>query len=293
MRYQKKFATVLGARMAYVDEGEGDAILLLHGNPASSYIWRNIIPYLTGLGRCVAPDLIGMGDSDKLPNSGPQRYRFIEHRRYLEALYEQLDLGDQVVVVGQDWGSALGFDWAHRNQNRLRGIVHTESIPCEWTRENWPIAGAFETFLALRSPLGEKLGLEDNMFVEFTMPHGTARQLTNEEMDEYRRPFRDAGEGRRATLTWPREIPFEGQPADVDKIVGDYAVWLPTAKTPKLFIDADPGFIVTGKIREWVRTWEYQNIVTVKGKHFVQEDAPDKMGRAIANWLVRIGEEPV
>lgn len=288
MRYQKKFAQILGSNMAYIDEGQGDTILLLHGNPASSYIWRNIIPHLTGIARCVAPDLVGMGDSDKLSPSGPDRYRFVEHQRYLEALYEQLDIGDRVVVVGQDWGSALAFDWAYRNQSRLKGVVHTESIPCAWTREDFPIEGLLDNFLALRSELGEELILKNNMFVETTMPNGTRRPLTDEEMDEYRRPFREPGEGRRATLSWPRQIPFEGQPADVDRIVKDYAAWLPGANVPKLYIDAEPGFIVTGKIREWVKSWDHQEIVSVGSKHFVQEDAPDEIGRAIADWYQRI-----
>jgi haloalkane dehalogenase len=288
MQYQKKFADVLGLRMAYLDEGRGDTILLLHGNPASSFIWRNVIPHLTGRARCVAPDLIGMGDSDKLDSADSSRYRFAEHQRYLEALYEKLKLGDAVVVVGQDWGSALGFDWAYRHQQRLKGIVHTESIPCGWSRSNWPIEGLIENFLALRSPVGEELVLQDNFFVETTVPAGTLRTLTAEEMDEYRRPFREPGEGRRPTLSWPREIPFEGSPSDVGRIVNDYAAWLPTTTVPKLFIDAEPGFIVTGRIREWVRSWDHQDVVTVKSKHFVQEDAPDDVGRAIADWLERI-----
>jgi haloalkane dehalogenase len=290
MQYKKKFAEVLGSRMAYLDEGRGDTILLLHGNPTSSYIWRNILPHLTGLARCVAPDLIGMGDSDKLLPSGPDRYRFVEHRRYLEGLYSKLNLGDAVVVVGQDWGSALAFDWAYRNQRRLKGIVHTESIPCAWSRANWPIEGLIENFLALRSPAGEKLVLQENAFVEATMPAGTLRTLTAEEMDEYRRPFRQPGEDRRATLTWPREVPFEGSPADVERIVADYAAWLPEARVPKLFIDADPGFIVTGEIQRWVRRWKHQKIVVVRGKHFVQEDAPDEIGRAMAGWYRELGE---
>ena len=284
MQYKKKFVEILGSRMAYLDEGRGDTILLLHGNPASSFIWRNIIPYLTGFARCVAPDLIGMGDSDKLSPARPNRYRFVEHRRYLEALYAKLDLGDAVVVVGQDWGSALAFDWAYRNQRRLKGIVHTESIPCAWSRANWPIAGLLENFLALRSPAGENLVLQDNVFVEATMPAGTLRTLTPEEMEEYRRPFHRPGEDRRATLTWPREVPFEGVPADVERIVADYAAWLPEARVPKLFIDADPGFIMTGEIRKWVRCWKHQKIVVVEGKHFVQEDAPHEIGRAMADW---------
>lgn len=289
MKYQKKFADVLGRRMAYIDEGAGPTILLLHGNPASSYIWRDIIPHLTGFSRCIAPDLIGMGDSDKLPATGPDSYSFVEHQKYLEALYAQLDLGDDIVVVGQDWGSALAFDWAYRNQDRIKGIVHTESIPCEWTREDFPVPGdGLENFLALRTPAGEDMIMGSNFFVEYTMPHGTLRKLTDEEMDEYRRPFLEGGEARRATLSWPRQIPFEGSPADVGKIVSDYAAWLPGTDVPKLFIDAEPGFIVTGKIRDWVLSWANQDVVTVKSKHFVQEDAPDEVGRAIAEWYARI-----
>jgi haloalkane dehalogenase len=293
MQYTKRYKTVLGSRMAYIDEGAGDTILFLHGNPTSSFIWRNIIPHLTKQARCVAPDLIGMGDSDKLTPSGPDRYRFVEHRKYLDALYGQLDLGDRVVVVGQDWGSALAFDWAYRNQDRLKGIVHTESIPCAWTRVNFPIEGLLDAFLALRSPAGEELVLNENRFVEATMPTGTARALTQSEMAEYRRPFREPGEARRATLTWPREVPFEGLPADTDRIIGDYAAWLPSAKVPKLFIDAEPGFIVTGKIREWVRGWANQQIVSVKSKHFVQEDAPDEIGRTILEWYARLAGSSV
>lgn len=289
MKCNKKHTNVLGHRMAYIDEGEGQTILLLHGNPTSSYIWRNIIPHLTGFARCVAPDLIGMGDSDKLPNTGPDSYTFVEHQKYLEALYSQLNLGNHVVVVGQDWGSALAFDWAYRNQGRLKGIVHTESIPCEWTREDFPIPDdGLDNFLALRTHAGEEMILGSNFFVEYTMPHGTLRKLTEEEMNEYRRPFLKAGEARRATLTWPRQIPFEGSPADVDHIIADYAAWLPKSDVPKLYVDAEPGFIVTGKIRDWVLSWESQSVVTVKSKHFVQEDAPDEVGRAIADWYAKI-----
>jgi haloalkane dehalogenase len=288
MHYTKKYANVFDSKMAYIDEGVGQTILFLHGNPTSSFIWRNIIPHLTSLARCIAPDLIGMGDSDKLSPSGPHRYRFVEHQRYLEALYDQIDIGDNVTVIGQDWGSALSFDWAYRNQDRLKGIVHTESIPCEWTRESFPIEGLLDHFLALRSEQGEQLILENNLFVETTIPCSTLRILTDAEMDEYRRPFREPGEARRPTLTWPREVPFEGKPADVDRIVKAYARWLPGSKVPKLFIDSDPGFIVTGEIREWVKSWVNQKIVTVKSRHFVQEDAPDDIGIAIAEWYKNI-----
>jgi haloalkane dehalogenase len=288
MKYEKNYAEVFGQRMAYIDEGKGDTILFLHGNPGSSYLWRNIIPHLEGKARCIAPDLIGMGDSAKLSPTWPNRYRFGEHQRFLEALYEAIDIGDRVVVVGQDWGSSLGFDWAYRHQDRLKGLAHTESIPCGWNRANWPIEGLLDTFLAMRSPAGDQLILQQNAFVELTMPAGTMRTLTDEEMDEYRRPFREPGDGRQAVLTWPREVPFEGQPADVERVFDAFSAWLPSSRVPKLFIDAEPGFIVTGTIREWVRSWQNQEIAKVKGKHFVQEDSPEELGRIIAEWYARL-----
>jgi len=280
----KKRAQVLDHNMAYVEAGEGDPIVLLHGNPTSSYLWRGIIPHLSRLGRCIAPDLIGMGDSDKLEDSGPHRYRFVEHRRYLDAFLEAVGVHDDVTFVVHDWGSALGFDWANRNRHAVKGLAYMEAIvqPLTWTQ--WPEA-ALRVFQGFRSANGESMILTSNLFVERVLPGSIKRQLTDEEMAEYRRPFLEPGEGRRPTLTWPREIPIEGEPEDVTEIVGSYAVWLRQSPIPKLFVNADPGAILVGEQREFCRTWPNQTEVTVPGIHFIQEDAPDEIGQAIADWL--------
>jgi haloalkane dehalogenase len=283
-RYPRQRTQVLGRTMAWVEAGDGDPIVFLHGNPTSSYLWRNVIPHVVGLGRCLAPDLIGMGESDKLPASGPGSYRFVEHRRYLDALLETLGVRDRVVFVLHDWGSALGFDWANRHRDRVRGIAYMEAIvrPLAWSE--WPEAarGVFQGF---RSPAGERMVLEENVFVERVLPGSILRTLDAAEMAAYRRPFREPGEGRRPTLTWPREIPLDGEPADVAAIVAAYAGWLRSAPVPKLFVNADPGAILTGAPREFCRTWPAQREVTVRGSHFIQEDSPDEIGVALAGWL--------
>ena len=280
----KKYAQVLDHDMAYVEAGTGDPIVLLHGNPTSSYLWRGILPHLTGLGRCIAPDLIGMGDSDKLADSGPHRYRFVEHRRYLDAFLEAVGIHDNVTFVVHDWGSALGFDWANRNRHAVKGLAYMEAIvqPLTWTQ--WPEA-ALRVFQGFRSTSGESMILTSNLFVERVLPGSIKRQLTDDEMAEYRRPFLEPGESRRPTLTWPREIPIEGEPEDVTEIVGSYAVWLRQSPIPKLFVNADPGAILVGEQREFCRSWPNQTEVTVPGIHFIQEDAPDEIGQAIADWL--------
>ena len=283
-RYPKQRAQVLGSEMAYVETGSGDPIVFLHGNPTSSYLWRNVIPHLEGLGRCIAPDLIGMGDSDKLEPSGPDRYRFVEHRRYLDALLDELGVRENVTLVIHDWGSALGFDWANRHRDAVRGIAYMEGIVRPVTWAEWPDA-AREIFQGFRSEAGEPMVLEHNVFVERVFPGSILRDLTEAEMDVYRRPFREAGESRRPTLTWPREIPIEGEPADVSEIVADYGAWLAQSDLPKLFVNAEPGAILTGPQRDFCRSWPNQTEVTVKGIHFVQEDAPDEIGAAIATWL--------
>ncbi|MEE2678518.1 MAG: haloalkane dehalogenase [Myxococcota bacterium] len=283
MAYAKKYADVHGARMAYVEEGSGDPIVFLHGNPTSSYLWRNVMPHLEGQGRLIAPDLIGMGDSDKLPDSGPDRYTFVEHRRYLDALLETLGVTERVTLVIHDWGSALGFDWANRHRGAVRGIAYMEAIvrPLVW--DEWPEAarGVFQGF---RSDAGETMVLEGNVFVERVLPGSILRKLSDEEMAEYRRPFAEAGEARRPTLTWPRQIPIEGEPAEVVAIVNDYAAWLSAGDVPKLFVNAEPGAILTGPAREFCRSWPNQQELTVSGSHFVQEDSPDEIGQAVANW---------
>ena len=287
MPYEKQNVEVLGRNMAYVDVGSGDPIVFLHGNPTSSYLWRNVIPHLTPHGRCIAPDLIGMGDSDKLPDSGPGSYRFIEHRRYLDALLDQLGIRERVTFVIHDWGSALGFDWANRHRDAVTGIALMEAIVRPVTWDEWPDA-ARGIFQAFRSPAGEDMILEKNAFVERVLPASVLRTLTDQEMDTYRAPFRNPGEDRRPTLTWPREVPIDGEPADVCQIVTDYGEWLASSPVPKLFINADPGAILIGPQREWVRTWRNQQEITVPGNHFLQEDSGDAIGEAIARWYTTL-----
>lgn len=281
---EKKRLRTLGLEMAYVEIGEGDPIVLLHGNPTSSYLWRGVLPHLAPLGRCVAPDLIGMGDSDKLDGSGLGRYRFAEHRRHLDALLEALGVEDRVTFVAHDWGSALAFDWANRHRAAVRGLAYMEAIvrPLAWAE--WPEASR-RVFEGLRSESGESMILERNLFVERVLPGSIMRRLDDAEMAEYRRPFLEPGEGRRPTLAWPREIPIEGEPADVAEIVGAYAAWLRESPVPKLFINAEPGAILTGAQREFCRAWPNQTEAIVPGIHFIQEDAPDEIGRAVADWL--------
>lgn len=280
---EKSFATVAGKRMAYHEAGAGDTVLFLHGNPTSSYLWRNIIPHLSDSARCIAPDLIGMGDSEPLDVVGPDSYRFVTHREYLDGLLDQLDIGDRVTLVIHDWGSALGFDWANRHRDRVSGIAYMEAIVRPVTWEEWPEA-ARPIFQAFRSPAGEEMVLDKNVFVERVLPGSIMRALSDEEMAVYRAPFVEPGERRRPTLTWPREIPIEGEPADVCQIVQSYADWLSSSDVSKLFVNADPGAILTGPQRDFCRTWPNQTEVTVPGNHFVQEDSPDEIGRAIARW---------
>jgi haloalkane dehalogenase len=283
----KRRIDVLGTTMACVDAGAGPVtFVLLHGNPTSSYLWRDVIPELQSLGRCVAPDLIGMGDSAKLPDPGPGSYGFAEHRRYLDALLGALELSQPLVLVVHDWGSALGFDWARRHPDRVAGIAYMEAIvrPLSW--DEWPDA-ARGIFQAFRSPKGEELILERNLFVEAVLPSAILRTLSDEEMAEYRRPFLAPGEDRRPTLTWPRQLPIDGEPADVVADVQAYADWLAGAPVPKLFVDAEPGSILTGPARDFCRTWPEQEEVTVSGSHFVQEDSGAAIGRAVAEWATR------
>jgi len=285
--HPKKQLEVLGETMAYVEMGAGDPIVFQHGNPTSSYLWRNVMPHLAGLGRCIALDLIGMGDSAKLAPSGPDRYTFVEHRRYFDAALEALGVTRRATLVIHDWGSALGFDWANRHRGAVKGLCYMEAIVRPITWAEWPEA-ARGVFQAFRSPAGEAMVLEKNVFVERVLPLSILRKLGEDEMAVYRRPFAEPGEGRRPTLTWPRQIPIEGEPADVVGIVQDYTSWLATCDVPKLFVNAEPGAILTGAPREFCRNWPNQTEVTVAGSHFLQEDSPDEIGRAIAAWLGRL-----
>lgn len=283
--HPKKTVDVHGRKMAYVEMGTGDPIVFLHGNPTSSYLWRNIMPLVSHLGRCIAPDLIGMGDSEKLPDSGPDRYRFVEHRHYLDGLLAAIGVTGNAVFVIHDWGSALGFDWANRHREAMQGICYMEGIvqPIpSWDDFSKTAAPVFQGF---RSPAGDGMVLEKNIFVEKVLPGSVLRGLTDDEMAVYRRPFAEAGEDRRPTLTWPREIPIAGEPADVVAIAQDYSDWMAANDLPKLFVNADPGAILTGKVRDFCRTWKNQTEVTVKGSHFIQEDSPDEIGGALADWI--------
>jgi len=282
--HPKQFIDVNGKRMAYVEMGDGDPIVLQHGNPTSSYLWRNIMPALAEHGRCIAVDLIGMGDSDKLDNPGPDSYRYVEHREYLFAAWEKLGITENVTLVIHDWGSALGFDWACQHPDDVRGIAYMEGIVRPVTWDEWPEAarGIFQGF---RSEAGEQLVLENNVFVERVLPGSVLRDLSAAEMAVYRRPFEQPGEDRRPTLSWPRQIPIEGDPADVHAIVAKYAAWLAESQVPKLFVNAEPGAILTGPQREFCRGFPNQVEVTVAGSHFIQEDSPAEIATAISDWL--------
>ena len=281
--HAKKEVIVKGKTMSYVEMGEGDPIIFQHGNPTSSYLWRNVMPHLQDQGRCIAIDLIGMGDSDKLENPDASSYTFVQNREYLDGALEALGIESDVTLVIHDWGSALGFDWANRHRDAVKGIAHMEGIvrPVSW--DEWPEAarGVFQGF---RSSAGEEMVLDKNTFVERVLPGSILRDLSEEEMAVYRRPFQNSGEDRRPTLTWPRQIPIDGTPADVVEIVQAYADWLTEADLPKLFVNAEPGAILIGAQREFCRSWPNQTEVTVSGNHFLQEDSPHEIGKAIAAW---------
>ncbi|MEN8113165.1 MAG: haloalkane dehalogenase [Actinomycetota bacterium] len=280
----KQHVNVLGSTMAYVEAGEGDPIVFLHGNPTSSYLWRNVIPHVSDIGRCIAPDLIGMGGSDKVEGL---EYRFVDHRRYLDAFLDAVGVVDRVTFVIHDWGSALGFDWANRNRDAVVGIAYMEAIVRPVTWDEWP-EQARRIFQGMRSEVGEEMILTKNVFVERILPGSVLRDLDDAEMVEYRRPFLEAGEDRRPTLTWPREFPIDGTPPDVVEIAASYAEWLTTADVPKLFVNAEPGSILVGPQREFCRVWPNQTEVTVAGSHFIQEDSPDEIGRALRQWMESI-----
>ncbi|MBH61247.1 MAG: haloalkane dehalogenase [Alphaproteobacteria bacterium] len=290
-RYPRQRATVDGRSMAYVDVGAGRSVVLLHGNPTSSYLWRNIIPHIEPVARCIAPDLIGMGDSDKLPSTDDEAYKYAIHRDYLDGLLEQLDLGTGIIMVGQDWGSVLAFDWARRHAVRMDGIVHFEAIITPFTWEDFPENpedddSARAWFEGLRSPEGERMILEDNMFVETRIPTRTLREVTEEEMDVYRRPYLNPGEDRRPTLTWARNLPISGEPTDVVETVEANAKWLQETEIAKVFIRGEPGGLIQGPRIDFCRSLPNTREVPVPGMHYIQEDSPDEIGQAVAD-LVR------
>ena len=284
---EKKFIEIRGRKMAYIDEGTGDPIVFQHGNPTSSYLWRNIMPYCNGLGRLIACDLIGMGDSDKILNAGPVNYSYMEHREFLFALWEELKLDRNVILVLHDWGSVLGFDWANQNRSRVQGIVYMEAFakPLTWDEFEPNVR---DVFRALRSPAGEEMVLINNLFVEKILPGGIQRKLSDAEMAEYKRPYLAAGEDRRPTLTFPRQIPLDGEPAVVANIITEYGNWLKKTPISKLWIHGDPGAIESESVRKFCSSWLNQTEITVKGKHFLQEDSPMEIGTAIKDFVNRL-----
>ncbi len=286
--YPRHRADCAGVELAYVDTGtgsSGDAVVFLHGNPTSSYLWRNVIPQVAPLARCLAPDLVGMGDSGS-PADGS--YRFVDHRRHLDAWFDAVLPEGPVTLVVHDWGSALGFHWAFRHQERIKGLAYMEAIVRPLTWDEWPEA-ARRVFQGFRSPAGEEMVLTNNVFVERVLPGSTLNGVSEEAMQVYRRPYLEPGESRRPTLSWPRDIPIDGEPADVVAIVDEYAAWLSQSDIPKLFVNAEPGAILTGMQREYCRAWPNQREVTVPGVHFIQEDSPAEVGRAIAEWYGGLG----
>jgi len=282
--YPRRIMKALDSTIAYVDTGAGDPVVFLHGNPTSSYLWRNVIPHVERVARCLAPDLIGMGESGKAAGGS---YRFADHARYLDAWFGALGLDQRVTVVVHDWGSALGFDWACRHPASVRGLAYMEAIVQPLTWDQWPGA-ARAIFQALRSPAGEEMVLQKNVFVERILPASVLRGLTEAEMAVYRRPYREPGESRRPTLTWPREIPIDGEPADVVAVVARYSRWLAASDVAKLFVNADPGVILTGAQRQYCRTWPNQHEITVRGSHFIQEDSPTEIGHAVAQFVSQL-----
>ncbi|MDC0189136.1 haloalkane dehalogenase [Gammaproteobacteria bacterium] len=279
----KKKISIDGKEIAYRQQGSGEPIVFLHGNPTSSYLWRNITPYLHDQASCISMDLIGMGDSDKLDNPDTNSYRFEEHFYYVEKAIKALTNNKKITLVVHDWGSALGFHWSYKHPELIKGIAYMEAIVKEMTWDDWD-KNAKSIFQGFRSDAGENLVLEKNYFVEKVLPGSIIRMLDADEMNEYRRPFLSSGEDRRPTLSWPREIPIEGEPGNVCQIVNEYAEWMKTNNISKLFINAEPGAITTGKIRDFCRSWKNQTEVTVKGIHFIQEDSPDEIGKALSKW---------
>ena len=284
MPYEKKFAVVSGKRIAYLEEGDGDPIVLLHGNPTSSFLWRNVVPELKSSGRVIVPDLIGQGDSEKLPASeGPGRYTLEVAYNYLEGLLDAIGANKNVTLVIHDWGSAIGFLWAMRHCADVKGVAYMEAIvrPVSWA--DWP-QDAVGIFKGFRSEKGEDLILNRNMFIEAVLPSSIIRELSEAEMNAYRAPH-SCADDRQPLLNWPRQIPIDGEPENIVALVNEYGAFMAASELPKLFINADPGSMLVGPQREFCRSWPNQLEVTVKGLHFIQEDSPAEIGKAVATWL--------
>ena len=281
---EKKFLNLNNKKMAYVEKGKGKPIVFIHGNPTSSYLWRNIIKGLKDKYRCIAPDLIGMGDSDKLDNPSQENYSLKEHIKWFDGFINNINIDKKIILVIHDWGSAIGFDFAKKNPDKIAGIVYMEAIVCPMKWSSWPL-DATKVFKLMRSEVGEELILEKNIFVERILPSSIIRKLSEEEMSQYRRPFLKVGTDRQPTLSWPRQIPLDGEPIEVVDIVKSYAEFMKNTNIKKLFINAEPGSILTGPQREFCRRWNNQKEVTVKGKHFIQEDSHAEISDEINSWI--------
>ena len=284
MKYTKKYKDIKNSKMAFIDEGSGDTFLFLHGNPTSSFLWRNIAPHVEDIGRIVIPDLIGMGDSDKLEGVDNPGYKYHGQYSYLTALMDELDLGDNIHLIIHDWGSAMGFQFARENQDRIKSITYMEAIVMPLTWDQWPDP-ATKIFGLFRSEAGEELVLEKNFFVERILLADSSTGYTEEEKSEYIRPFINPGEDRRPTLAWPRQIPLDGEPSEVVEEVRLNAEFHKESDIPKLFINADPGSILIGDQREFARSWKNQTEITVSGNHFIQEDSSEEIGAALRNFV--------
>jgi haloalkane dehalogenase len=280
--HPRRRLSVLGTELSYVDTGAGDPIVFLHGNPTWSYLWRNVIPHVADLGRCLAPDLVGMGESGP---SADGEYRFVDHARHLDAWFDALAL-DRVVLVVHTWGSGLGFDWARRHPGRVQAIAYMEALvlPRRW--EDFPGPRA-QIFHDLRGTRGEEMVYGENYFVEQLLQKGIQRELSPEEMDRYRAPFREPA-SRKPTLEWAREQPIGGTPADVHAIVEAYGAFMAATAIPKLFVNAEPGSLIKGDARDFCRTWPAQREVTVPGLLTVQEDSPHEIGAALRAFVADI-----
>lgn len=284
MPYEKKFVEVKGQNMAYVEHGSGDPVVFLHGNATSSYMWRNIMPHMEGLGRLIALDNIGQGDSARLPNSGPDSYTLAEHQTYIDGALD----AQNVTFVMHDWGGPLGMTWAHRHPDRIKALAYSEVLVCNHGSYNDYPDAVGNMLKCLRTDEGEELVLQNNFFVENVFVAGVIREIDAETMNEVRRPYAEPGESRRATLTWPRQIPIEGEPADVAALMDVLSDWMQANDIPKLFINVEPGQIVFEKDLQILRSWSHTTEVTVRGKHHPQEDSPHEIGKALANWYRNI-----
>ncbi len=279
----KKNLLINNKKISYVDEGKGSIFVFIHGNPTSSYLWRNIILKLKHHYRCIAPDLIGMGESDKLDNPSQENYSLKEHIKWFDSFIKKIDIKKKIILVIHDWGSAIGFDFANKYPDRIEGIVYMEAIVCPMKWSDWP-ENATKVFQLMRSEAGEELILEKNIFVERILPSSILRKLSDEEMSQYRKPFLKAGSDRQPTLSWPRQIPLDDEPREVIDIVNEYSDFMKKNHIKKLFINAEPGSILIGRQREFCRNWLNQEEVTVKGLHFIQEDSPFEIAKAIKEW---------